>query len=1783
MNPPSSIRPLRMLALALLLGRAGLTNRSGATTYYVETTGVDGAARAGSISQPWKTLAYAATRVSASGDLIKIGAGTFEESAMTQLKPGVSLDGAGQAKTTITCIANPVDPLKSWLISMGAWNADIPVAGNQTISNLTLDGRAHSVNQAIGCYARSGVTFHDITFNELALNALQITGSNTPLQAANAQWPDHPPPDSAYCTNIQIHDCTFLNSGYNPPTTNWSYGALGLSGVKDSVIRNCVFDERIYGGWGIKGSWIKNSSVHNCSVQVTPTDPVRGKDFSIELWYVENSEFYDIWANGAFSIGMNNNVRIHHNEIVTLPGENMGYAVEFGGVNSSVDHNWFDAVGGVVIWSGPHNASLRVEHNVFRKCNSAIFGRSYNDGGSNYGDFSDLHIYNNTLDNCGDRYNSGPIGLNAQGTGTAPISGSQIRNNIIVNTTVPDAAVELGGLNTNSDLYSANITGTTITNNLFYNNAYGNFNQTASVVGTVASPNTVANPLFKGASNAAPAPYYELQPGSPALGAGADVGLPYLGAAPDLGAFVQPPGQRIEAEMNFSVAAEAGTNNQVAPDNLDLDSNKCVRLADTGDTLRIHFKVLTAGYYDLAARVRSGSWSVSSDTNHNPTGWFPNSYAYQIDGAGVAFAGDAASVSAPDAAGGGVYWGTMNSRGVYLPAGLHHLAIAMSATGGLVDWLEVVKVSSTLEQATAFTWTGATAGSWSDSAKWDANGAPVSDVFFSDVVVNPGAGALSAAVDAAWNTTGSGSIHSLTLQSGTNTLANGAATTNLTIGAGGFTNHSAAAAALNFNTVAGGTLTTAGSQIWATNAQNLSCYGNLAAANATDVLTLDAGTSNNKTILFSGAYTTPYAGTLYFRNTAGTLGTTLTFDTARAGSYDRAAKLVIDNNHTLQNATLNFYGAANGNTIACAIEFRNFAATAANYAAIATNLTGGLTGYSCNNLDFAGNWSGSILGKTAGGITKSALNLANPGTYTLSGDNSALTIDSNDVAHGKAVFALRSGGLVANSPNALGLNNTLGVCLGENNGNTPANSAGLYATPAAGTVAASVWLPANTYVNGQLAGQPGFAQLGLPATAGAGDRVTFTGNLFLETTTNYQPVSPRLVTGMINDASHGGTLIFNGAIQDSGTSYPVAPSTANQVVLIQGAGTVEFNGANTYVCTTTVRGGTLLLGSDAPAVTPVTVTTAAAAAGGAANLTLTGVTGLTVGMPLANAVLNVAPGTRITAINAGAKQVTLSLPTTGAISNNVKLQAGGGALGAAASAVSLGDAVPALVTVKAATYGNNYPANGTWSAGDGVTTFTKWTFGTVAQAGTLDGAAVVTGDAVLVKDCNFDVHRNGVYVVDTAAKTWTRVATLDGSAEIIAHLGMRVHVTHGSQNANKDFHLQPALANPAKWTIDKTANTAANEYGPQAFFADVTQPACAILTNGAHAVGRAIHVTNNQSAGKSTLGGNTADASRFAGLVTLDKPLTLTAAAGGSVDFSGDIAGGFGVTKEGAGTVVFSTAKSYTGATTVTTGALTVNGALASGGVTVGSGATLQGTGTLAGSVTAAGTLAPGTGGATGVLVTGPATLTGTLAVKIAGTSNDMLVSAGALNFSGATLTLALSGAGFTQAFYVIAQGTSLTGAFTSVPPGYAVTYTATRAILSTAAGAAYAAWADSHPFANPGADSQPAADPDGDGLTNFQEFAFGLDPTLGASCNPLHLPFDMDTGTFSYTRPMTSLTGLGYAIQTSTTLGAASWTTDRDALQAVTGTAGDIETVQVTVARAALTNKTLFVRVVAQ
>jgi fibronectin-binding autotransporter adhesin len=145
----------------------------------------------------------------------------------------------------------------------------------------------------------------------------------------------------------------------------------------------------------------------------------------------------------------------------------------------------------------------------------------------------------------------------------------------------------------------------------------------------------------------------------------------------------------------------------------------------------------------------------------------------------------------------------------------------------------------------------------------------------------------------------------------------------------------------------------------------------------------------------------------------------------------------------------------------------------------------------------------------------------------------------------------------------------------------------------------------------------------------------------------------------------------------------------------------------------------------------------------------------------------------------------------------------------------------------------------------------------------------------------------------------------------------------------------------------------------------------------------------------------TSGTATFAGDLVLNQSLSLSAAAGGRVDFSGTISDGFGqngLSKVGAGTVVLGGTNTYAGPTNVTAGTLLVNGSTGLAGVTA-AGGTIGGRGSVGPLLLAtAGLVSPGDAGV-GSFTAATATLGGgagylfqiTDAAGAAGTGWDLL------------------------------------------------------------------------------------------------------------------------------------------------------------------------------------------------
>jgi autotransporter-associated beta strand protein len=292
--------------------------------------------------------------------------------------------------------------------------------------------------------------------------------------------------------------------------------------------------------------------------------------------------------------------------------------------------------------------------------------------------------------------------------------------------------------------------------------------------------------------------------------------------------------------------------------------------------------------------------------------------------------------------------------------------------------------------------------------------------------------------------------------------------------------------------------------------------------------------------------------------------------------------------------------------------------------------------------------------------------------------------------------------------------------------------------------------------------------------------------------------------------------------------------------------------------------------------------------------------------------------------------------------------------------------------------------------------------------------------------------------------------------------------------------------------------------------------------------------------------------------------------------FTGPVSGSGGLVKIGNGTLTLAATNSYTGTTRVNGGRLLLNGANSgTAAVTVNADGRLGGKGSKAAAVTVA-----SLGGLVLDVVDWAAASTGltvnTLALP---TGNSWTVNVSSDtdfgDFTETNKTLPIITAaggitGFDAADVTISPDANFPG-----DGGWDIQKTGNTLELVYTASIPedYVTWAAGFLPANV---ANPAGDFDGDGQTNHDEYAFGLDPTKGSSVNPFTVPFDPSTGTFSYTRRLPSLTGLVDRYQWSTDLGG--WTNFSPA--SVGTNLGDpIEVITIGVPAVLLDNPALFIR----
>lgn len=466
----------------------------------------------GSFNRPYRTLAFAATRVpSNQGYTIHLGSGTFVETSASQIPTGVNVVGEGESSTVIT------SNIATALIQL---DSPSHTGGNQLVSGIRINGMNRQLDRGLTIFNRNNVRINRVTFESIEQMGMLVATTNTATQYT---------PPAFYLTGIEISNSTFRNSGVDYGQN--ILGSLNIGHLDGAVIHDNVFDEDQ--GDGIKfAKWgyLKRTKIYNNRFTVPTYHSFWKSCIGIELWnFFEDNEIYNNVSNTWFSFAYGNrgsgarSLRVYGNRIV-LPvdngGNNRGIEISYQLSDVEISNNFIDNLTpGIRIGAhaGGNQSNILVRHNVFRNVSGSRNGTGVGFAVPAGATFSGVRIYNNVFDN----FNSAATLSNDGVT-----SGVSMRNNIVLNTRY--------GLVTMGD--GPNIRNTDISFNDFYLVSAVLLEWGGTSSGTSVSNNLQVNPSVR-LSGDRPFPYYGLASSSPMINAGYNVGLPYLGSAPDIGAF----------------------------------------------------------------------------------------------------------------------------------------------------------------------------------------------------------------------------------------------------------------------------------------------------------------------------------------------------------------------------------------------------------------------------------------------------------------------------------------------------------------------------------------------------------------------------------------------------------------------------------------------------------------------------------------------------------------------------------------------------------------------------------------------------------------------------------------------------------------------------------------------------------------------------------------------------------------------------------------------------------------------------------------------------------------------------------------------------------------------------------------------------------------------------------------------------------------------------------------------------------------------------------------------
>jgi peptidoglycan hydrolase-like protein with peptidoglycan-binding domain len=532
-------------------------------TYYISPSGND-TSGTGTTTNPWKSLYKACSSVTTSGSTVHVKAGTYIETLPCNLSVGVSIEGEGQNNTIINSTYSfSVLPYGNFgKGSIALISSSENTNGNQTISDLTLDGgwtptstNTTTATRGIIVRSRGNVTLNRISVKNFWVNGIgfyangsvfaqptkrsdgNILMYSTVRNNGNGYWST----GGAYeggagveiygQSNLLVHDNTISN--IDRPDRNSDLMARFDFSVGVKIYNNEFWKTEMEGPnnlwnfgletWNIQGGVeIYDNDFHGGYIPIDLGGPINTKgtyDYSVKVYRnnIVRATAVDASEGAASAIHLESTQEISDVYIYDNYIENFAQALHMsdgapGEVTSHKRRIYF------------YN-NLAVNNQWAQSWTMNIIGISNRSGtGSTV---SDIHIENNTFTG---KAGKSQYGIDIFGVGT--ISNIFIKNNIFYQLNNANSQGFVHMPNTKDSSTSGLRSNINIENNLTY--LTGN-NNNVSYSGTINSytnaNNLKVDPLFISSTD------FHLQPSSPAINIGTNVGLPYNGSAPDIGVY----------------------------------------------------------------------------------------------------------------------------------------------------------------------------------------------------------------------------------------------------------------------------------------------------------------------------------------------------------------------------------------------------------------------------------------------------------------------------------------------------------------------------------------------------------------------------------------------------------------------------------------------------------------------------------------------------------------------------------------------------------------------------------------------------------------------------------------------------------------------------------------------------------------------------------------------------------------------------------------------------------------------------------------------------------------------------------------------------------------------------------------------------------------------------------------------------------------------------------------------------------------------------------------------